>query len=136
MNEFECSVCGGPEGKCHPNCPNFEVSSEEPDFFRYLNGIIMTAADEFFVRNEKKVAKQLVVERMKQFQEDWDEITQFVQAGRDAGVFRKIEDILFFLHNPDKYKPLYLIWLELEKPQKDNKADFNLFKLEALNRRK
>jgi hypothetical protein len=135
----ECNVCGSPKFMdCHPNCPNKEIRDEAPDFFAFLNNVIMQAADEFFVRENKEVHKKLLTERMIQFQEDWKEMVEFTEACWGIGYFRKVDDIIHFLRRPDLYSPIYLLWLELEKPTErtKDKAMYSLFKTEALNRRK
>lgn len=139
MEEYDdsCDLCGAPDDMdCHPNCPNAKLRNDMPDFFEYLNDIIVKSADEFFTRQHARVEKKIVTERMGDFIKDWKEVATFLEAMKDAGYFRKIDDVLHFLRKPDSYSPAYLLWLELNKPKKEDKAEFNIFRLELLNRRK
>ena len=68
--------------------------------------------------------------------QDWKEMAKFCEALVEAEHFNEVKDVIEFLKSPAKFSRQYLLWLELNKPMKNDKAEFNLFKLELLNRRK
>jgi len=135
-DEEDCNVCGAPiDMECHPNCPNGKMRNDMPNFFEYLNDIIVKSADEFFTRQQKQVEKKILTERMEDFMQDWKEMATFCEALVEAEHFTEVKDVIDFLQNPAKFSRQYLLWLELERPMKKDKAEFNLFKLELINRR-
>ena len=66
---------------------------------------------------------------------DWIEVGEFANALFDAGLLTTAEQVVRFITHTYEYTAQYLVWLELNKPKKEDEY-FQLFVSEALNRRK
>jgi hypothetical protein len=137
-NKLEtCPVCSAPPNmECHPACPQHDMDeNSEIDFGMYLSNALASATEEFFEMLAKKEQEHILTERTKQFQSDYIEVGDFSQALVDAEILTTAKEVVRFITHTYEYTAQYLVWLELEKPKKDDEY-FELFKSEALNRRK
>ena len=141
-NEFEeeksqvCPICNAPQNmECHPACPQLEMEEIEMDFGVFITNALMSATDDYFEALAKKHQESILTERTKQFKSDWIEVGDFAKALLDAEILTTAKQVVRFITHTYEYTPQYLVWLELNKPKVEDEF-FELFKMEALNRRK
>lgn len=131
-----CPICNAPANmECHPACPSVEESEDEMDFGVFISNALMSATEDYFEQLVKKQQETILTERTKQFKADWIEVGEFAKALFDAGLLTTAEQVVRFITHTYEYTAQYLVWLELNKPKKEDEY-FNLFVSEALNRRK
>jgi hypothetical protein len=142
-NDFEeeksqvCPICNAPQNMaCHPACPQHDMDDNtDMDFGAFITNALMSATEDYFETLAKQEQEHILTERTKQFKSDWIEVGEFAKALSDAEILTTVEQVVRFITHTYEYTPQYLVWLELEKPKKEDES-FTLFKLEALNRRK
>ena len=137
-NKLEtCPICSAPKNmECHPSCPQVDMDEEvEMDFGVFITNALMSATEDYFETLAKKEQEHILTERTKQFKSDWIEVGEFAKALLDAEILTTAQQVVGFITHTYEYTPQYLVWLELEKPKKEDEF-FVLFKSEALNRRK
>jgi len=137
-NKLEtCPICSAPKNmECHPSCPQVDMDEEvEMDFGVFITNALMSATEDYFETLAKKEQEHILTERTKQFKSDWIEVGEFAKALLDAEILTTAQQVVRFITHTYEYTPQYLVWLELEKPKKEDEF-FVLFKSEALNRRK
>ena len=132
-----CPICNAPKNmECHPACPQVEMDDDmEMDFGVFISNALMGATEEYFNQLAKQQQETILTERTKQFKSDWIEVGEFAEALLDAGLLTKPTDVVRFITHTYEYTAQYLVWLELNKPKVDDEY-FELFKMEAFNRRK
>lgn len=133
-----CPICSAPPNmECHPACPqvDMEQADEEMDFGVFISNALISATEDYFETLAKKQQETILTERTKQFKADWIEVGDFAKALLDAEILTTAPQVVRFITHTYEYTAQYLVWLELNKPKKDDEY-FELFKSEALNRRK
>jgi len=135
--ETECNVCGAPaEGEHHPNCPVLtgeEIFIMDADIINIMTNSIAKASAEYMKQQKEKSIADNASQRFSQMQKDYFEIGDFAQALYDVGFLPKADDVLFFIKHTHKYEPYYMLWLELNRPQKGDET-WNMFEIEVWNR--
>lgn len=118
----ECNVCGAPEEmQHHPNCPvaaGEEIFIMDADIVNIMTNAITKSAMEYMKKIKTDKDKLLATSRFEQMQEDYLEIGRFGQALFDTGKLSEAKDVLHFIQNTSMYEPFYLLWIELNRPQK------------------
>ena len=132
-----CPICSAPPNmECHPACPQHDMDENaDMDFGAFITNALMSATEDYFETLAKQEQEHILTERTKQFKSDWIEVGEFAKALLDAEILTTPHQVVRFITHTYEYTPQYLVWLELEKPKKEDES-FTLFKLEALNRRK
>jgi hypothetical protein len=137
-NKLEnCPICSAPKNmECHPACPQNDMDEEtEMDFGVFISNALMGATEEYFNQLARHHQETILTERTKQFKSDWIEVGEFAKALLDAGIFTEAKEVVRFITHTYEYTAQYLVWLELDKPKVEDEY-FELFKMEAFNRRK
>jgi hypothetical protein len=131
-----CPICNAPPNmECHPACPSTDMEDDDMDFGEFITNALMSATEDYFESLAKKQQETILTQRTKQFKEDWIEVGEFAKALLDAEILTTPQQVVRFITHTYEYTPQYLVWLELKKPKKEDEY-FELFKSEALNRRK
>lgn len=121
-NEVECNVCGSPDQmEHHPNCPvvaGEEIFIMDADIVNIMTTAITKSAMEYMKKIKDEKGKQLATSRFETMQQDYLEIGNFAQALFDVGKLTEATDVVHFIKNTSMYEPYYLLWIELNRPQK------------------
>jgi hypothetical protein len=84
----------------------YDISQKEME--KQLNEIIA----------EVEEPKTLTIDRMQEIVEDYRELGEFAGVMDEIGFFNKPKDVIDLLIKPNLYKKLYLLWVELGRPNK------------------
>ena len=137
---LECNVCGAPEQMSHhPNCPvatGEEIFIMDADIINIMTNAITKSAMEYMKKIKEDKDNLLATSRFETMQQDYLEIGNFAQAMYDVGKLTKAKDVVHFIKNTSLYEPYYLLWIELNRPQKtgDRKETWDMFHTEVWNR--
>lgn len=138
--ELECNVCGAPANmEHHPNCPvatGEEIFIMDADIINIMTNSITKSAMEYMKKLKENKDNQLATTRFETMQKDYLEIGNFAQALFDAEKLKTAEDVVHFIKNTSMYEPYYLLWIELNRPQKtgNRKETWDMFFTEVWNR--
>lgn len=140
QNDIDCNVCGAPSNMDHhPNCPvptGEEIFIMDADIINIMTNSITKSAMEYMKKLKDNKDEFLATTRFETMQKDYIEIGNFAQALFDAGKLKSAKDVLHFIKNTSMYESYYLLWIELNRPQKTGprKETWNLFETEVWNR--
>ncbi len=88
---------------------DFEVSKEEME--KQLDALIPEIAE----------PKALTIDKMQEMVDDYKEMGQFANAMDSIGYFKNTQDVVALLTSPQKYRKQYLLWVELGRPNMQDK---------------